>query len=256
MRRSERFTVGDRARLEVTVPAGSIEVRQSGPGVIELDIDASDNDDVHVSQVGDTVSVRQEAKWGFRSRNAKVVALVPEGTEIELGSTSGDLRATGVFGSARLRTASGHVEVDRVSRLELSATSGDARIHHVGEDCHITTVSGDCVIGHVGGRLTTTHVSGDLRVAYVGGDLRVGTTSGDVRVERCDGDDVALKTISGTLDLGLPSGIRVDADLQTLSGRASYPDAGKPAPHDGPRRPVRLTARSISGDITVRRAKS
>jgi DUF4097 and DUF4098 domain-containing protein YvlB len=257
MRRSERFTVGDRARVEIHIPTGTIEAREGGAGVVLIDIDSGDAEDLVVSQVGDTISVRHPERWGWRVRSARVVAVVPMGTEVELVSTSGDMRVSGSLGTARLRTTSGQIEVDTVARLELSSTSGDSRVREVLDDCTVTTVSGDCVITHVGGRLTSTHVSGDLRGSHIEGDLRVGTTSGDVRIERCDGDEVAMKTISGTLDLGLPTGIRVEADLSTLSGRATYPDAGKPAPEPtGPRRTVRLAARSISGDITIRRART
>ena len=62
-----------------------------------------------------------------------------------------------------------------------------------------------------------------------------------------------MKTVSGDITVGLPSGIRVDADINTLSGRTRLPDpaAGDPA---APRRPVRLRLRSVSGNIRVERA--
>lgn len=254
MRRTETFDVGDRPRIEVHLPSGAVEVRAGPIGRIEILIDAAEPDDVTVTQVGDTVTVRQTSRWGFRNRAIRVAAAVPASAEVEVTTASGDVRTTGPLGVVRLRTASGRLDVDTVDRLELTSSSGDAHVGTVAGDCTLNTVSGDAVLRRVGGRLTGTLVSGDLRAATVVGDLRVGTTSGDVRVDRCDGSDVSLKSVSGDVEIGLPSGIRVDADLSTMSGRARLPEADRGATPAGPRREVRLAVRSVSGDITIRRA--
>src|SRR5262245_13140271 len=112
MHRSERFSVGERARVEIQVPAGSVQVRQGGTGTVLLDIDSGDADDFVVSQGGDTISVSQPTKW--RARSARIVVVVPEGTELDLASTSADLRLDGALGAARLRSTSGDIEVDQV----------------------------------------------------------------------------------------------------------------------------------------------
>jgi DUF4097 and DUF4098 domain-containing protein YvlB len=254
MRRSERLSVGDHPRIDVHLPSGGIEVREGPPGSVEVTIDASDPDLVVVSQVGDAVSIRQESRWGFRPRSIRVFATVPPRAELELVSASGDIRITGSLGPTRVRSTSGSVELDAVARLELSTTSGDLRVRRVGGDCTVSTVSGAGSIESIEGSFTGSSVSGDLRVSYVGGDLRIGTTSGNIRVERCDGGDVTLKSISGDLSLGLPTGIRVDADLSTISGRASLPDSEARATGEA-RRPVRLAVRTVSGDVTIRRAE-
>ena len=80
----------------------------------------------------------------------------------------------------------------------------------------------------------------------------VGSTSGDVRVNRCCGSDIAVRSISGDVRVGLPSGIRVEAEISTLSGRASLPEPA-PSSDQGDRRPVRLHLKTVSGDIRVER---
>src|SRR5436190_11879998 len=142
MHRSERFSVGERARVEIQVPAGSVQVRQGGSGTVLLDIDSGDADEFVVSQGGDTISVHQPTRW--RARSARIVAVVPEGTEVELLSTSANLRLDGALGAARLRTTSGDIDVESVTRLELSSTSGDTRVRDVAGDCSVSSVSGDC----------------------------------------------------------------------------------------------------------------
>lgn len=253
MRRSERFEIGERARLDVRLPSGLVDVRTGAAGTIEVVVEASDPESFDIARVGDTVSVRPPSRWGLRGRTT-VAVVVPDGTEVELSTTSADVRMGGSLGPVRVRTTSGDVEIDAVARLELGTTSGDARVGTVHGDASITTVSGEARVGTVAGRVQGSAVSGDLRIAHVGGDVRFGTTSGDVRIERCDGSDIALKSISGDLVLGLPTGISVEADLSTTSGRATLPVPAPPSAGEEPRRPVRLALRSVSGDLTIQRA--
>jgi Toastrack DUF4097 len=252
VRRHERFEVGDRPRVEVHVPAGSVEVRAGAPAVIEITIDAAEPGDFEVDQVGDTVSVRQASRWRTRSRSVRVTAIVPSGTDAEVTSGSAGVHLVGDLGVCRVRTASGNTEVDLVARLDASTASGDVRIGEVTGDANLNTASGDCTIGTVEGRLSVSTASGDLRADFVGGDLNAGTASGSVRIRRCDGGEVAVKTVSGDIAVGLPSGIRVEAEINTLSGRMRLPDpaTGDPAVA---RRPVRLRLRSVSGNIRVER---
>jgi DUF4097 and DUF4098 domain-containing protein YvlB len=118
-----------------------------------------------------------------------------------------------------------------------------------------TSVSGDIAAGSVAGRLIATTASGDVRVARAGGQVIIGTTSGDVRVERFDGAELTVKSVSGDVELGLPSGIRVEPDLSTLSGRTRLPAPATalPPPQASPRRVVRLHVLTVSGDITIER---
>jgi Putative adhesin len=253
VRRHERFEVGDRPRVEVHVPAGSVEVRAGAPSVIEITIDASDPGDFEVDQVGDSVSVRQTSRWRTRSRSVRVTAVVPSGTDVDVTSGSADAHLVGDLGVSRVRTASGDAQVDMVARLDASTASGDIRIGEVSGDAVLSTASGDCTVGTVEGRLGVSTASGDLRADLVGGELQVSTASGNVRVGRCGGGEVAVKTVSGDITVGLPSGIRVDADINTMSGRTRLPDPAAVDPAV-PRRPVRLRLRSVSGNIRVERA--
>jgi DUF4097 and DUF4098 domain-containing protein YvlB len=255
VRRHERFEVAGPARADLHVPAGSVEVRVGSASAVEITIDASHPDDFDVDHVGDSVSVRPTSRWRTRSRTVRVTAVVPPATDVEITSGSADAHLFGELGASRVRTASGDVQVERVARLEAATASGDVRVTTSMGDVSITTASGDCAIGVVGGRLSASTASGDVRVELVHSDVQVGTASGDVRVARCDGDDVAVKTVSGDVTIGLPTGIRVEADINTLSGRTRLPDpAGSDTDPAAPRRPVRLRLRSVSGDIRIERA--
>jgi DUF4097 and DUF4098 domain-containing protein YvlB len=188
----------------------------------------------------------------MRGRASRLVANVPIGTDVELNSSSGDIRLIGCLGVVRVHTASGDIEVGDAARLDVTTASGSFRCGEIAGQVHISSVSGDCMLARVGGSVEASLTSGDLRIDRCDGDLTVNSTSGDVRVGRCGGSDIAVRSISGDLRIGLPSGIRVEAQISTLSGRAMLPDP-VPSSTDADRREVRLELRTVSGDIRVER---
>ncbi len=252
MSRNERWEVGERPSLDVRVPVGTVEVYAGDAGVVLITIDASDVDDFEIFKTGDRISVRHPSRWGRRGRQSRLVAHVPIGTDVELNSTSGEVRLIGRLGVVRIHTASGDIEVGDAARLNVTTASGDCTCGDIDGEVSVSSVSGDCTMRRVGGRLEATLMSGDLRVDLCDGDLAIGSTSGDVRVGRCAGSDIAVRSISGDVRVGLPAGIRVEAEISTLSGRATLPDP-VPASDEGDRRPVRLHLKTVSGDIRVER---
>jgi DUF4097 and DUF4098 domain-containing protein YvlB len=252
MSRSERWEVGERPFLDVRVPVGTIEIYAADAGVVQLSIDAADADDFEIFRAGDRISVRHPSRWRMRGRSSRVVAQVPEGSDVEVNSTTGEVRLMGRLGVVRVHTASGGIELGDATRIEVTTASGQFSCGEISGDATISAVSGDCTVRAVGGRLEATLTSGDLRVGDCGGDVAVGSTSGDVRVARCGGADIVVRSISGDVRVGLPSGIRVEAEISTLSGRATLPDPA-PASDHAERRPVRLHLRTVSGDIRVER---
>lgn len=249
MRRDERFTVQGHAQVDLELTAGNITVRAAESGSVLVSVDASGSADLEISQMGDTIAVRQ----GRRSRNARIVVDVPVGTDVSVKGVSVQVSARGALGSLRSKTASGDVDVDDVVRLDVAMSSGDARVGTVRDEAAFTTTSGDIVVRSVGGRLAASLTSGDIRVDRVDGDVDAGTASGNVTISRCDGSVVAIRTVSGDIRLGLPSGIRVDPQISTMSGRVHLPD-GAPRDPAAARRSVALRLRSVSGDIRVERA--
>ena len=252
MNRSEEFSVGDRAAIAVEIRTGSVEVRAGSPGRIVVALDGPDVDRWDITQLGDSVSVESSVRGGWRSRSTRVLVEVPAGTDIDVRSASADVALSGEFGTTRIKSASGDVRVGSAARLAIDTASGDASAASVVAATSCTTASGDVELGRVGGRLTVSTASGDVRVDEADDDVEIGSASGDVRVGRCGGSNITVKSISGDVVVGLPSGIRVEPDLTTLSGRTHLPKAA-PNRGDEPRRVVRVGLRTVSGDITIRR---
>jgi DUF4097 and DUF4098 domain-containing protein YvlB len=252
MSRNERWQVGERPSLDIRVPVGTVEVHTGDAGVLQLTIDASDVDEFEIFKTGDRISVRHPSKWGRRGRNTRLVAHVPPGTDVELSSTSGDVRLAGRLGIVRVHTASGKIEVGDAVRVDVTTASGDVACGYISGEAHVSSISGDCTMQRIGGRLEATLTSGDMRLDLCDGDMTIVSTSGDVRVGCCGGNDIAVRSISGDVRVGLPSGIRVEADISTLSGRAILPDPA-PATDHTERRSVRVQLKTVSGDIRVER---
>ncbi len=254
MRRDEQFVVGERANLDVDVATGSLQVRVGATSLVKVTVDSGGADEMEISQIGDTVSVRENSRWLSRSRSARIVVEVPMRADVAIRGASLDITLSGTLGGVRCRTSSGDVQIEHVDRLELSSASGGVRVRTVNGDADINTASGDVYADVVDGRLTVQTASGDLAVAVAKAGLEIGTASGDVRVDRCDGSDINVKTVSGGIRLGLPAGIRVDPDISTMSGKVTLPVAastlaGPPAE----RRSVRVRLRAVSGDIRIDR---
>lgn len=247
----QEFVVGVGAEIEIAVDAGRVVVVNGDTDRIVVDIDGR-TDDWQLVQTGSTVTCRPEHRR--RARSARIEAVVPAGCRVAVTTASADVRLDGQFGPTRVKTASGDVQLGRPAGLRVSTASGDVRAADVDGDCELATVSGDARIGAVAGRVSVTTTSGDIDIDRVAGDLGATTVSGDVRIGRFDGDDLAVKSVAGDLDVGLPTGVRVSPEISTFSGATRLPEP-RPGHDDAPRRRVRLAFRSVSGDLTIRRVE-
>ena len=250
--REHTFQIGESPRFEVSIASGEVRLRNGAAGTISLTVESQDADQVEVTRTGDTVVVRRPNSWSGRRRRVNVVATVPAGTDIDVNAVSADMRLDGRYGTTRLRTVSGDVEIGDIGRADVGSTSGDVDMRSSGA-LEVSSVSGDITVGHVKGRLRASLTSGDLRADEVDGDAEVSSMSGDIHIGRCGGDDINARSVSGDVRVGLPGGIRVEPDISTVSGSTSLPQ-GPAASTDGPRRRVRLRLRTVSGDIRIDRA--
>ncbi|MCU1393309.1 MAG: uncharacterized protein JWM34_1737 [Ilumatobacteraceae bacterium] len=249
MRRDERFSVEGHVAIEIDLASGNVTVQAGASGVVSISAEMNGSGDVDVSRMGDMINVRQSRK----NRSGRVMIDAPVGTDVTVRGTSVQVSARGALGMLRTRMSSGGLEADDLVRLDTSLSSGHVRVGTVRDEALVSSSSGHIVIRSVGGRLEATSSSGDVRIDRASGDVEAGTASGSVAIDRCDGSTIAVRTVSGNIRVGLPSGIRVEPEISTMSGKVRLPD-GSPAAVTGERRPVRLRLRSVSGDIRVERA--
>ncbi|NNC39497.1 MAG: DUF4097 family beta strand repeat protein [Acidimicrobiia bacterium] len=253
--RREAFEVGERPRIEVRTRTGRIRVDRHDDGGLEVTIDGKNADSFIVEQYGDAISIRQASERSLSTGSHKVLLRVPHDSEIDIGVASADVEVVSTVGDLRVSAASGDVSARMIERdLTVKAASGDVDVEEVGGRVQITTASGDVDIRAVGRHLTASTASGDIEIGTASGDVRVKTASGDVGVAHFLGGALDCKTVSGDLSAAIPSGRRVEVDLQTMTGNVRLPEGRRDATdsHDGESASIRF--RSVSGDIRLDRA--
>jgi DUF4097 and DUF4098 domain-containing protein YvlB len=249
--RTEKFDTPGKVKLEISIPSGDVDLQTNGGDTttVELEVSGKDSEEheqdtqIELRQRGDRYEVVIAAgkNRGFnfiRGRDYRVRVTAPTETEVEAKLASADVEGHGRFGDLRIQTASGDIEFEHVEGMaRIDAASGDVKIEYA-DAVKINSASGDIVVD-------------DLRH---GGDIN--TASGDVELKSVREGDVKLNSASGDIEVGIAKGSRLFVEAQSLSGDTSSDidlESGAPIESDqGPL--VELKARTLSGDISVRRA--
>ena len=262
MERTTYQTPG-RLALGIDIPAGDIVVRANAVNVTTLSIsDLRDPDDVRVTfdddrDGGHRLSIEYKRRTRFKwldDHKVRVEVSVPEGTDLRIGTASANVDATGRLGSAKVRSASGHVTLGEVTgRVDVQAASGDLDVASVGDELSFTSASGDVRAGAVAGVVAVRTASGDVAIQSAATDVRCTTVSGDIELGAVMAGDATLKSVSGDIGVAVASGTRVMFDVSSMSGRTvSELTEGRPPSDPDPT--LMLRAGSVSGDIHIRRA--
>jgi hypothetical protein len=229
------FATQEPPRLRIAFASGGAEVETAETAETIVEVDA-DEDEFVVEQRGREIVLEQRKKFGG-GRSFEVRVLAPHGTGIEIELASAHLRGRGRLGEARVRSASGDVELATVTgRLDL------------------TTASGDVVVGSAAGGGSIRTASGDVVVRESAGRLSVVTASGDQRIEAIAEGALDLKSASGDVRIGIKQGSRFRVDARSVSGDAvsELEVLGVETVTEG--QLVDLKATSMSGDIRIVRA--
>jgi putative adhesin len=209
------------------------------------------------------------------------------GGQIHIGNISGDVIVTGYDGDSII--VKGIKKGRDSDKVEVEDKSTDGRVDlgvHYPKRCDcdasiqfevqvprsvsyvfdgISSVSGDVEISGVTGRVRASAVSGDVRVKNVSGSVSASAVSGDVEVavDRFEGgDDMKFSSVSGDVNVNLPSSLDADVDLSSFSGsiKTDFPIEVRTEKY-GSRTSARgkigegsarLTMSSVSGDLSLR----
>ncbi len=244
--------IGAHGELALRIHTGDVAVRAvDGEIVTVRDVDGRDLEEQFVVERGPARLAiwprdRVMLDLGFLRKgrgSAHLVVELPREASLTIDTASGEIRADGLVGDQRYRTASGDISLTGVlGVLGVDGVSGSVRIDAAGPV-------------ELSGRL----VSGDLRLR--GGTLRslaFATTSGDVAlVAPLDGaGPFSIQTVSGDVQvIAGRGGLRVDAHTVTgevLSdgSRASKTRRDSRALVIGEGH-AQLSFKSISGDLRI-----
>jgi hypothetical protein len=200
---------------------------------------------------------------------------LPTGSRVHAHALAADFHGTGQVGECRITTGCGHIHLARTGPLRLSSVLGNVTVDHVSGDLEATAECGDVSIRRVDGAAEVNRTTGSTRLGEVTGDVRVYADSGDLHIGRAhaavearaaQGDiridetlrgPLTLETASGRLEVGIPDGAATSLDLDSHVGTVyraldllDTTATARPAGQEE----VRVHARTIIGDIVVRRA--
>jgi DUF4097 and DUF4098 domain-containing protein YvlB len=211
----------------------------------------------------------------FIRRNPVTVRVeLPERSDVTVVAGSAEVEVTGTIGSADFMTSSGDVTADDVTaNLNAKSASGDLTVGAVGGDVKVQTASGDLRCSSVAGRAVFSTASGDVEIGAAAGkvevkassgDVRLGelahgarvtNVSGDVRVLALDEGTLHVRSVSGSVSVGVVTGVDLHVDVETMSGevRSDIPleDTRGSGRKDVS---VEVSVRSVSGNVEIERA--
>ncbi len=224
----------------------------SGPaGAVDVNVRGTKPDAIIVEQIGDTIVIRQETgRWSAGAFDMTVHA--PPGIDVEAALASTDLTIEVDVNDLAVSVASGDVRARRIGRdASVKSASGDVEIDEIGGKLRATAASGDMTIGVVSGDATCSTASGNVAVGLAKGDTAAKSASGDVTIDEFCGRDLRGKTVSGDMRVGVARGVRVDVDLQSLTGNLQLPSRPSEVAAGGSRPAVRISFKSVSGDFVL-----
>jgi DUF4097 and DUF4098 domain-containing protein YvlB len=236
--RTETFHTPEPPKIRIAVPSGSIHVDTEDVTETTVEVVGPNEDDMKIELHRNDLVIEATKKSLFGSRGSHEIRVVaPHRSELDANVASADVEGRGTFGEVEVNSASGDVSLDWIDgRLHVNTASGDVDVRHVQADTRINSASGD------------------VRLAEAEGDVRVRTASGDVELLSVVRGKVEVQSASGDVMVGIRQGSSVYIDASSMSGDMSSELEVSDAPpaSDGPS--VDFRARTMSGDVVVRRA--
>jgi hypothetical protein len=248
------FTVSGAQRLEISNPAGDVQISGSSDGRVHIhaEIRASGFgfgrprarvDEIvanpPVEQRGDTIRIGKDTH--FRNVAIAYAIEVPHDTEVDTSMASGSAEIRDIRGPIKARTASGSLRVEHVERYaQLTAISGSIDANDIGDDTKATSASGSVNVSKVKGDIRASAISGAVRVAQPSGRVEASSTSGSVDVQGAT-NDVKANSVSGSVIVRGNPQTNSLWDLRTTSGGVELIVPSSAAFH--------LSAENVSGEI-------
>ena len=253
--REERFTVQGVAAVEARLASGSLRLVEGDSDAVVVHVDGPEVERFRIEQRGSAIVLEAMRGEVGRWRSYDVTVRLPASSTLSARLATADLAAEVLLADVEADVASGHVRLDEVTGdVRVKSASGDVRGGRIGGALRLSTASGDVDVVGVRGDVKLHTASGDVRIGTVGGSLAIRTASGDVRIGCYEGTDLSCLSMSGDLEVGVPSGRSLHVDLETLSGSIRNDFEVGPASGERPWTHANVRTRSVSGDVALFRA--
>ena len=171
-----------------------------------------------------------------------VELVVPAGTDLSVGTSSGRITLEGPLGRVTVTTRSGKIKIEQCAELDARTTSASVEVGRVHGDARVKTATGGIALANVGGAVRAATVSSQIEVR-AGGPTEVKTVSGSIHLVVTEARDVAAGSVSGSVQIAVPPGSHPATALRSMSGsRSVEPSVGTD---------FEVKARSASGSLAV-----
>jgi DUF4097 and DUF4098 domain-containing protein YvlB len=211
----------------------------------------------------------------FLRRNAVTVRIsLPPAAELGVSTASANMELAGSFGDLKLTTASGDMDVDGQARdVEVSSASGSIvlgycdgrmrgksasgafRVAECTGPVIVATTSGTLEVGAASAGVEMRCTSGDVHLGAVAGDVQVIAVSGDLKIGSYRAGRLRVRSVSGDVVIGIPPGVTLAVDAESLSGTVSSEIPLDEKPAVGANAPEALvSAQTVSGNVLIERA--
>jgi DUF4097 and DUF4098 domain-containing protein YvlB len=232
--------------LRLDVFAGNIAVTTGAAGKVSITAEGAAKEVRLVPYGDDRMEVEFDGRRKLRSGDVRIQ--LPPKSSVDLSTMSGNITVKGLGGEVRIRTVEGDIEVERATKLEARAVSGDVTARDVTGPVRIQSVAGSArVISGAGApQLEFETTSGDLEwngTCGKGCRLESSSMSGDIRLNltKESSFDLRYKSHSGDLRDDLAMTVSRDKHGFGTSATARYG-----------RGEGTIECQSFSGDLLVR----
>jgi hypothetical protein len=185
-----------RLRLRITAASGGVKVTAERRSDVVVDRGGS-----AVAGADGTVEIRT----GRPSNSLDVRC--PEDADVMIGTRSGRVELVGRLGTVGVTSQSGSIRVETVAEADLRTVSGTVKLDGCEGRCRVSTTSGRIKLGTTGDTEISTK-SGSVDVGSVAGAFQVRSVSGTVKVASSASGPVKASTVSGSITIRLPAGVR------------------------------------------------
>lgn len=247
------LTITAPVRLELTNASGDVSITGSADGQVHVQAKirasgfgfAKPQDRINeiaahppIDQKGDTIRIGKDLAH-MRNVSISYVIEVPHDTEITTAVVSGAQSVRGVRGPLKAESASGSIRAEHIERqAQFSTISGSIEAQDIGDDVHANSASGNVVLANIRGDVRVNNLSGFIRISHASGSIEAESASGRVEVQDASKDVKAhsasgkvaaqgnpgpssywdLKTVSGGVSIGVPSGANFHFSADAASG--------------------------------------
>jgi DUF4097 and DUF4098 domain-containing protein YvlB len=226
-------TFSPKEKVEMKLVSGDcfIEIGNADRILVDVQVDVSDPDafNFRFYERGNRLIIEED--WsGWSSGSVIWTVIVPQGTEFEIETASGDVSLNGLKSEAEINTASGDVRIKNFEgELDINTASGDVTAENSQGEIDISVASGDVSLDGLKGDIDVSAASGDITIESSEARFDVSCASGDIEAERIKiMDHSEFSDASGDIEIGLAESAKYDLSLSTASGDIQLDYNGNP----------------------------